>query len=73
MPALRNLFGPRVQVAMAPTQSQLDSLQNVINPGLNAPFFANFPSEFNERGIRELFNAPEGNIDPLLQFYGIVR
>ena len=73
MPALRSLFGPRVQMAMAPTQSQLDSLQNVINPGLNAPFFANFPSEFNERGIRELFNAPEGNIDPLLQFYGIVR
>lgn len=61
------------QQATAPTQSQLDSLQFAINPGLNAPYFANFSSEFNERQIRELLNAPEGDINRLLEFYGIQR
>jgi hypothetical protein len=40
---------------------------------LNAPFFVNFPAEFNERQIRELLNAPEGDINRLLEFYGIQR
>lgn len=61
------------QQATAPTRSQLDSLQFAINPGLNAPFFGNFPAEFNESAIRRLLNAPEGDIDRLLQFYGIQR
>ena len=70
---LINLFSTGSQQAVAPTQSQLDSLQFAINPGLNAPFFVNFPAEFNERQIRELLNAPEGDINRLLEFYGIQR
>lgn len=70
---LINLLTTSSQQATAPTQSQLDSLQFAINPGLNAPFFANFPAEFNERQIRELLNAPEGDINRLLEFYGIQR
>ena len=70
---LINLLTTSSQQATAPTQSQLDSLQFAINPGLNAPFFANFPAEFNERQIRGLLNAPEGDINRLLEFYGIQR
>jgi hypothetical protein len=70
---LINLFSTGSQQAVAPTQSQLDSLQFAINPGLNAPFFVNFTAEFNERQIRELLNAPEGDINRLLEFYGIQR